>query len=255
LRANVPNSMRGRALHVGGALWRAFADLATVVRTGHPMPSLATGSTGFEEMQRDPARLHAFQLSMAESSRRAAADVIAAYDFGRFAHVMDVGGGYGALLAAILEAFPKLQGTVLDLPYLSAGAGEYLANSGSAKRARFVSGDFFRAVPVGADCYLLKFIIHDWDDERSLQILNNCRIAAGANGVVAIVERIVPDHVIQSNAHCEVIRGDLTMMAYGGTERTEAQYRELLAKAGLRLSAIAHTTGVFSIIEARAERS
>ena len=250
LRSDVPGSLRGRALHVGGQLYRVMSDLPEVVRSGRPVPSAATGAAGFQAMAESPERLHAFQLSMAESSRRIGAAVASAYDFGVFSTVMDIGGGYGALLVALMEAYPQVQGVVFDLPQLASGTSKYLEDADLASRARFVGGDFFSSVPALADCFLLKYIVHDWDDEHAIALLRCCRSATRPGGVLLLVEQIVPEIITDSPADRDVMRADMTMLAYGGTERTAAQYGALLAQAGFSMKRIVPTRTVFSLIEA-----
>jgi hypothetical protein len=251
LRSGVPGSLRGMAMHVGGQIWKSWADLAYVVRTGQPSPSVVSGPEGFDAFAADPAAAAVFNQSMVDGSRRVARPLVASYDFSRFGTVMDVGGGYGAVLSTLLQADPARSGIVFDLPYLAEGTTQFLAREGVGERALFVGGSFFESVPALADCYLLKYIIHDWDDAHALQILTNCRIAAGATGTVLLIEQIVPDRMEPTAAHRLVARGDLTMMVYGGTERTEAEYRAILAAAGLRIAQIVPIPGGgFSVIEA-----
>ncbi len=250
LRAGAPGSMRGRALFTGDMLWKQFGDLPEIVRTGGRAASVASGAEGFAALEADPARLEAFQQAMAESSRTAARQAIAAYDFARFGSVLDLGGGYGGVLAELLKANPGQSGAVCDLGYLQAGAEAYLAAAGVAERGRFIPGDFFTAVPAGFDCCLMKFIIHDWDDEASTRILSTARAAAGPATTLALIEQVVPESLGQSLADQAVIRSDLTMMSVGGKERTAAEYRRLLEATGWRLSAVAPAGPSFSVLEA-----
>jgi predicted O-methyltransferase YrrM len=188
---------------------------------------------------------------MAEQSLEVGREVASLYDFSRFRSVMDVGGGYGAVLRALLEHHAGLRGTVLDLPMLAERARRYLEEAGVGERAAYQGGDFFAAVPSGADAYVLKFIIHDWDDSKAIPILRNCARAAGAGGVILLIEQIVPDPVTDRDQR--VIRGDLTMMTVGGKERTLAEYRELCAAAGLGVARVVAMPSGFSVIETAAE--
>ncbi len=164
---------------------------------------------------------------------------------------MDVGGSYGALLAAVLQARPELSGAVYDLPDLAAAAGTYLAQAQVGDRATFIGGDFFQSVPEGADAYMLKMIIHDWDDEKARSILGQCRKAAGPNGVVLVMEKIAPETVGGDAGDLATIRGDILMLtAAGGMERTESEYHTLLGEAGLAIRRIFPTSSGFSVIEA-----
>lgn len=249
LRADAPGSVRGRALFTGDMLWRQFGDLLHVVRTGERTQAVASGSEGFEALAADPARLEAFQRTMAEGSVRAARDALRFCDFGRFGRVLDVGGGYGGLLSVLLEHHPQMSGAVCDLAYLAKAATAYLQSAGVGHRAEFVPGDFFRSVPAGYDAYLLKFIIHDWDDEHALRILRNCRAAAAPASRAILFEHVVPAALGTSAADQSVIRMDLSMMTMGGKERTAEDYRELLGTAGWELASIT-PTGELSVLEA-----
>jgi hypothetical protein len=249
LRSDVEGSVRGRALFTGDMLWKQFGDLAEQVRTGGRTKAVVSGAEGFAALVQDPPRLHAFQQAMAESSLRAAREALTAYDFGRFATVLDLGGGYGGVLSELLKAHPRQTGAVCDLGYLEEGALGFLAGAGVEARSRFIAGDFFEAVPSGFKLYLMKFIVHDWGDGDAARILRNVRTAAG-QATLALLEQVVPDRLTHSAADQAVIRGDLTMMGMGGKERTAEEYRELLQGAGWRLSGIIPAGSSFSVIEA-----
>jgi SAM-dependent methyltransferase len=245
LRSDAAGSMRGRGLFAANMLWHQFGDLAEVVRTGERAPS---APPDFESM--DPARLAVFQQAMAESSLKAAADAVAVYDFGRFRRLLDVGGGFGGVLAFLLERYPALTGDIYDLDLVASGATAFLEKAGLSTRARFVAGNFFQSVPGGYDCYQLKYILHDWDDAHALTLLKCIRAAAASDARLVVLEQVVPDRLEDRFEHRAVIRGDLTMMTVGGKERTAAEYRTLLAEAGFRLTEIVPTASSFSVIEA-----
>jgi orsellinic acid C2-O-methyltransferase len=248
LRAGAPGSLRGMALHWGDRLWGALSELDQSVRTGKPWR--ISGVEGFEHMASDPGQMAMFHQSMADQTGPMARAMLDAYDFGRFVMVMDVGGGYGALLAALLKAHPGLQGRVVDLADLKDASGAYLESQGVADRGAFVGSSFFDGVPAGADAYVLKSIIHDWDDEHALKILNNCRSAAAPSGRVLLIERIAPERAAQATEDYTVIRGDILMLtANGGQERTLAEYEALFSKAGLKLDRVVATASGFSILE------
>ncbi|HYK25274.1 MAG TPA: methyltransferase [Steroidobacteraceae bacterium] len=250
LRADVPGSLRGRALFTGDLLWRQFGDLNHVVRTGERTRAVVSGPEGFAALAADPARLDAFQQAMAEGSVRAARDALRVFDFGRFTSVLDLGGGYGGVLAVLLASHAGMTGAVCDLAFLEQPATRYLERAGVADRARFVAGDFFQSVPSGYDAYVMKFVIHDWDDEHAARILTNCRAASAPSTRVILLEQVVPDVLGTSTADQAVIRADLTMMTVGGKERTVEEYRTLLAGAGWRLTRIARASAEFSVLEA-----
>ena len=248
LRADSPESLRGRALHTGDMLCKQLGDLYDQVRTGGRTKAFPTGSEGFEALKNDPARLHKFQTNMAEGSRRAAQAAMQVYDFRPFAKVLDLGGGYGGVLTELLRANPHQSGAVCDLAYLERGALDYLSSAGVGKRSDFVQGDFFTSVPGGYDLYLMKFILHDWDDQHVLRILRNVRSAVGGHSQLIVIEQIVPESLTTSVTDQDIIRADLVMMSVGGRERTGAEYRALFADSGWNLSQIVSTRTMFSLI-------
>ncbi len=251
LRGDSADSLRGRALHSGDMLWRQLGDLYDQVRTGNRTKAFPTGSEGFQALKNDPARLHKFQTNMAEGSRRAAQAAIQVFDFSPFARVLDLGGGYGGVLAELLRAHPHQSGAVCDLAYLEPGALQYLASAGVGERSGFVHGDFFASVPDGYDLYLMKYILHDWDDDHVLRILKNVRSAVGNQSRLVAIEQLIPESLTTSVADQDVIRADLVMMSVGGKERTAAEYQALFADSGWNLSRIVPTGTMFSLIEGK----
>ena len=244
---DAPDSLNGMAGHWGGRIWDGFSRLGSSVRTGEA--SIPSGPEHFSVMQQDERKADIFNRAMAEGSLRIGRALAASYDFSGFSRVMDVGGGYGALLIGPLDATPNLMGRVFDMPPLAERALAYLAEQGMAGRVDYQGGSFFETVPPGADCILLKFILHDWNDAQCGTILRNCRTAVGP-GTIIIVEQIVPETVSPANAG--VIRGDLIMLGIGGKERTAANYHALLDEAGLKITRIVPLDASFSAIEARA---
>jgi hypothetical protein len=249
LRADTPGSVRGRALFTGDMLWKQFGDLTDQVKTGGRTQHVVSGAEGFEALRNDPARLHAFQQAMAESSQLAAREAVKAYDFARFAKVLDLGGGYGGVLAELLKTHPEQAGAVFDLPFLRDGAETYLTSAGVSDRARFIGGSFFETVPGGFDLIVMKFIVHDWGDAEAQAILEKAR-ASGEGATLALIEQVVPDLIAATPQHQAVIRADLTMMGMGGQERTAEEYRALLASSGWRMERIVPAGPAFSVIEA-----
>lgn len=242
--------MSGRAAFTSGIMWDLFGQLTTVVRTGRALPA---GREGFNRLAEHPG-LAGMHQAMVESSVRIVADAVCVHDFGRYERVLDVGGGYGGALAALLKRFPHMHGAVLDLPYLEADASAYLGRSGLAGRARFIRGDFFESVPEDFDCYLLKYIVHDWGDADALRILQRCASAAGPRSLVILLERVRPEVLEESPAHQAIMQIDLAMMTTGGKERTEEEYRALLASAGLRMIDVTLTASACSLIRAAPTR-
>jgi hypothetical protein len=202
-------------------------------------------------MAQDPEQMAMFHQSMADQTGPVAAAVIEAYDFSRFGRITDVGGSLGALVAAILKANLGLRGEVYDLPALAAGAGAYLAAAGVADRARFVGGSFFDEVPPGADAYLMKMIIHDWEDAQAAVILRNCAKALGPDGRLLVMEHVAPELASDAPSDFVTIRGDILMLtAAGGRERTLAEFESLFAGASLKLQRVVPTASGFAILEA-----
>ena len=190
--------------------------------------------------------------TMVGSSRDVAIDLCRIYDFSAHRTVVDAGGGYGGLLAAVLQSCTHLTGSVFDLPSVERGALAYLEGQGLAGRADFVPGSFFDGPPPPADCYLLKYIIHDWDDTRARQILASCRDGMGADGVLLLIDRLLPDRFADTPGHRRMARADLTMMGYGGQERSEREMFTLLHSAGLRPVRIVGQAWTLSVVEVRA---
>src|SRR5262249_49952585 len=218
--------------------------------TGEMAPKLLEGvDSPFELMERHPDDAAHFNRSMLELTRGLAALLPAAYDFSAAKRVCDVGGGFGQLLPPLLNAHPQLHGVVFDLPRCADGSRALMAEPGLPSRFVFQPGDFFESVPPGADVYLIKSVIHDWDDARSRAILSRCREAMSDGAVLLVLEWIVPDRV--GPADGGIVGTDLNMLVMvGGQERTESEYRELIASAGLRVTRVIPTPAAMSLIEA-----
>jgi orsellinic acid C2-O-methyltransferase len=252
LRADAEGSLRGDVLFYSGMSKGGFADIPEIVRTGRAGHSVTLGPEGFELMGEHPDRLDAMHRTMVGSSRDVASDLCRIYDFSAHRTVVDAGGGYGGLLAAVLQSHTHLTGSVFDLPSVEQGALAYLEGQGLSGRAGFVPGSFFDGPPPPADCYLLKYIIHDWDDEYARQILISCRNGVGADGVILLIDRLLPDRFADIPDHRRMARADLTMMGYGGQERSEREMFTLLHSAGLRPVRIVGQAWTLSVVEVRA---
>jgi SAM-dependent methyltransferase len=252
LRSDSPDSARSWALLMGGRyVWHGWECLVDCVRTGQPAPKLLGEKETFEAMAADPEGAAIFYQAMVETTRQAAGALIKAYDFSGVRSLVDIGGGYGVLLAAILAAYPGMRGKDFDLPHCQEGATRLFAEGGVDGRAEFVAGSFFESVPAGADAYVLKSVIHDWDDERSLAIFKNCREAMKNGARLLIIEPTVPERVGSSSHDGVIIGSDLNMLVMaGGRERTEAEFRGLLEASGLRIARIVTAPPTaFSVIE------
>jgi hypothetical protein len=250
LRSDVPQSMRGGAIFYGDRRhWGAWGQLADCVRTGDR--TTGAGKLNFLEMAaRDPEGAAIFNDGMTSLTGAVDAAVVSAYDFSRFRKIADVGGGHGALLASILRANPALHGVLFDIPPVIEGARRRVEAAGLADRCDLVGGSFFESIPGGCDAYLLKWIIHDWDDERSAAILARCRQAMGNDAKLLLIERVVPERMDETPTTQGIMLADLNMLVLtGGRERTAAEYRALLDGAGLQIVRIVPTASAMSVIE------
>ena len=251
LRAGVPGSSRAMVmLFSGERIQDGWRDLEYCVRTGNPV----FRKKGLDDPFRDPARTPEdnanFDAAMADFTRLAAVAVAAAYDFAPLRTLVDVGGGNGALLIGILRAHANLRGIVFDQPPAAARARTCIAEAGLADRCTAVGGDFFAEVPAGGDAYVLKHVIHDWDDERATAILGNCRRAMGERGKLLIVEGVYPPRIDDSFAARGAAANDVNMLVNtGGRQRSEAEFRALYAAAGFALTRIVPTLAPVSVIE------
>ncbi len=248
LRTGAPASMRSWAMLVdacGGV--RAFEPILHTVRTGEPGLDAAHGMPWLEFLACHPENAMSFDAAMSERTAAFAPSVAAGYDFSGLRTVIDVGGGQGILLAEILRQHGQLRGVLFELPSVAAGAAAALTAAGVAGRSEIVAGDFFTAVPGGADCYLMANVLHDWDDRRAVRILHSCRQAMAPGGRVLIIERLLPDDPARA---LPTLLSDLNMLVLtGGRERTNAEYAALLADAGLRPGQIQPVAPPYGVIE------
>lgn len=251
LREGATTSLRAWALLAGGVHWERWGELAQSVRTGTSHRLRHGGQDGFDHLQADPAAAALFHRAMIEMTRRVAADVVRSMDFARSRLIVDVGGGSGELLATVLVANPAARGVLFDLPHAIDAADTVFGRSGVANRCERVAGSFFETVPAGGDTYLLKSVLHNWDDERCVELLRRCRHAMPPQARLIVIERIVPERLGTSANDRAVARSDLNMLvALSGRERTAAQFGALLDAAGLALQRITPTPGEFQVLEA-----
>lgn len=245
-----PGSQRGPAVVRGELYFRAAAGLLDCVRHGGTAFDHAYGDRFFTYLDDNPDAATAFQDSMAWRAEREADHVVAAYDFSAVRRVVDVGGGRGVLLAAVLRAVPHLAAVLFDRPGVIDQARPRLSAAGLAGRCEFVAGDFFESVPAGADAYLLSRVIHDWDDDHAIRVLAACRRAVTGGGRLLLVDAVLPRRAREQPA---AIRMDLHMlMLLGARERTGAEFETLLLRAGWQLRQITatNTEDGLSVIEA-----
>ena len=232
LRSDSSESLAGWASYVGTPdYWQAWGALEHSVRTGENAFRHVHGTDPWTRRAQHPEKSAVFDRAMTSLSRQVAASVLAAYDFGRFGTVVDVGGGNGAFLAAILAAYPAVRGVLFDQPHVVAGAAPILAAAGVADRCQVVGGSFFETIPRSGDAYVLKAILHDWEDEQSVTILRACRRAMADGATLAVVER----ELGPANASPDAKFSDLNMLVGpGGRERSPADYAALFEAAGFR---------------------
>jgi SAM-dependent methyltransferase len=234
----------------GSLVWQCWGDLLTTVRTGEPAFPRIFKSGSFEYFADHPDEASVFDEAMSSFTATISGMVATAYNFSGMREVIDVGGGDGRLLMGILRAYPSLRGTVFDLPRLAESARWQIAGAGLADRYRFVGGDFFEAVPEGCDAYVLKHVIHDWDDARAVRILENCRRAMRPQAKLLIVEGVYPPRIDASPESRRAAANDVNMLVCtGGRQRSEAEFRALYGAAGFRLTRISPTEAAWSIIE------
>jgi len=252
LRKDVPSSMRAWTLHWGGESWPVWANLLHSVRTGQSARALITGTPGFAHLDRDPQAAEIFNQAMADLTRLTAIEVARVYDFAQ-KRVVDVGGGYGELLAQILLAHPSARGVLFDMTHAIERARSSLEARGLAHRCELVTGDFFESVPASGDVYVLKSVIHDWPDDRARVILQTCRRAMPAGARLLVVERLMPERLEPGPEAEALARSDLHMLvALGAQERTQTEMRALLVSAGLEPLRTIDTASGFQIVEASA---
>jgi hypothetical protein len=255
LAAKSERSLKAWALLEGDMLRAGWGQMIESIRTGKAAGELAgDGLERFEELARaNEATAALFNEAMVAGTRMQIPALLAACDFSGISTLMDVGGGLGELISAILGKYPSMQGIVFDLPHCEEAAAMNLAASGVADRCKFISGSFFESVPAGADAIIMKYIIHDWNDERCVQILQNCHRSLKPGARLLVVDRIMPNRLETTPDHLSMALADLNMLrGPGGCERTEHEHRELLAKGGFRMLRIV-PVGRVSVIEAAAE--
>ena len=247
LRTNAPRSLRAWAMQIGQQyLWTSWGHLLHSVRTGEPAFPELHGTTAWEYRAAHPEEDAVFNAAMTALSAGVAEAIVQSYDFSGMDVLMDVGGGEGVLLAAILAENPALRGVLFEQPHVLTGANDLLERAGVADRCEVVSGSFFESVPGGADAHLLKSIVHDWDDAATVKILRACRAAVANTGRLLVVEPIIQP----GNKPDPAKFSDLNMLVMlGGQERTADDFERLYAEAGFRLTDIIRTGSPMAIIE------
>jgi hypothetical protein len=250
LRSDVPGSLWGMAAMIGMPFhYSSWTALYETVQTGESAFERVHSTKFFDYLAEHSEDAAVFDAAMTAFSKNETISIVKAYDFSRFGTIVDVGAGRGALLAAILSANPHLQGVLFDTQTVVAYADEELSGAEAeiVDRCKVVSGDFFDSVPEGGDAYLLSGIIHDWDDDHAVKILSTCRAAMADTACLLLAEVVLPEGAAPSRGKFV----DLEMLVItGGRQRTEAEFRALLDRAGFRLVRIVPSSGRVSLVEA-----
>ena len=251
LRRDAEVSLAGMARLVGAPQQREhWSGLTHAIRRGRAVVPDLRGKPFFDYLADEPELAHIFNNAMTSTSDLSIAPLVAAYDFGGYATIVDVGGGHGRLLAAILRAAPQARGVLFDQPQVVDGAAAELREHGVEDRVRVVAGSFFTDdIPAGGDAYVLKNIIHDWPDDEAVRILANVRKAAAPGSHVLLLEQVIPDH--DRDIPAKWIDLEMLVMV-DGRERTESEYGRLLQQAGFQLTRVVETASPFGVVEARA---
>jgi ubiquinone/menaquinone biosynthesis C-methylase UbiE len=246
LRTDHPMSMRALSRYGSSWMqWQRFGALRRVVETGGSVDRELFGMSGHEYRNQHPEERAIFDEAMVSLVRQVVDAVVRAYDFSPFQTLVDVGGGYGALLSALLHSTPRLRGVLFDRPEVAEGAKRHLAAAGVLDRCEVVGGDMFAEIPRGGDAYVFSRVIHDWDDERATVALRNCRRVIDPRGTLLLIEEVIPP----GDAPGFGKLSDLNMLvSSGGQERTEAEYRALYTAAGFEFTQVIPTTSRMSII-------
>jgi O-methyltransferase domain/Dimerisation domain len=247
LRTGITGSLKATIITIGEIHYQAYGDLLHSVETGSPSFNKVFGASLFEYLQRNTEACDAFNQGMSDLSSMLAYAVLLAYDFDGISSIVDVGGGEGKLLETILDFYPGVEGIVFDSSRTIERTKQRICSDRSPRQCSYVAGDFFEAVPEGADAYLLCGVVHDWNDEHAIRILRNCRRAMKASGRVLLLEMLLPE---TADKHFGKLL-DLNMLVMtGGRERTRAEFSVLLDAAGYKVTRIIDTMAPQSLIEA-----
>jgi hypothetical protein len=249
LRSDHPGSTRDMTIWLGEEPhWRVYGEMLYSVKTGKPAWDKVLREPVFPYLFETNKQLgEIFNRAMTSFSHQSIHGVLAAYNFSNVKTVADIAGGYGHLLAAVLQKYPQANGVLFDLPQVLAGAPRMLDLHGVKDRVELVEGDFFTGVPVTADVYILKHIIHDWYEDKCQQILRNIRDVMPEDGKILIVEAVIPEG---NGPHMGKIIDLEMLVSPGGVERTADEFKRLLEDSGLKLNRIIETPSPMSIVEA-----
>ena len=246
LRSNQPGSLKSLAVLYGEEFYEIWEDLLHTIKTGEPAFHHRFGGNIFTYFAKHPNQATIFNQAMRGISQEQIKAVLDVYDFSKLKLIVDVGGGMGHFLEAILEKSPKTNGILFDMPHV---VREAQKKSGlDKKRCRFVAGDFFKEAPSGGDAYLLKYILHDWDDEHAGLILKNCRKAMSPKAKLIVIEQLLPP---ANKPHYSKLTDIHMMVLSGGIERSKRDFAKLFGSAGFEIKRIVPTSYLLNIIEAQ----
>ena len=250
LKSDVPSSLRDQVIH-SCSDWnlRAWQGILYSIKTGQSGFQKIQGKSAFQFFRDNPESAEIFNSAMTGITGHQNAAIISAYDFSTVSMLVDIGGGDGGLLARIFDEYPATRGIIFDLPHVVESAKRFLENRELANRCQFVGGDFFDIAPQGGDIYILKHIMHNWDDSRAINILRNIHRAMTSDAKLLIIDAIIDP----SNESSRVRLQDITMlvMTEGGRERTETEFVELLSASNFTLQRIISATPDLKLIEAK----
>ena len=254
LRTDVPGSMRAMVmLFAGERIQDGWKELEYCVTTGAPwFRKHSPDATAFTAFAADPEAAKIFDQAMATFAPQTSAAIAASYDFSRFGRIVDIGGGTGALMIGILRANPNLRGVVFDQPNTAERARAAISEAGLNSRCEAVGGDFFKEVPAGCDAYLIKHVIHDWNDDDAIKILRNCHRAMKSDATLILAEGVYPAKITSSELCRGATATDVNMLvSTGGRQRSEAEFRALFKASGFNLTQIVPTPARLSLVEGR----
>ena len=247
IQSGAPGSLRNLAItELGQEHYPAWEDLLFSLETGEIAFDHVFGMPNWQYWAGHPEHAQIFNQAMSEVTAIMEPAVLDAYDFSGFSKIVDIGGGRGTLIASILRENPKARGVVLDLPHVIELGRHHVQDHALSHRCDLVAGDFFEHVPEGGDAYILKWVLHDWNDERSISLLKNCRRAMLPAAKLCVIEAVIPS----GNEPFLHKFMDLNMLVMtGGRERTESEYRTLFEAAGFHLNRIASTSLEIAVLE------
>ncbi len=247
LQSDIPGSMRGIVLMGGGEYYQAWGNFFYSIQTGKSAFEDLYEMPLFEYYAQNPESGKMYDLAQKSGSAAARAEILKRYDFSGISKLVDVGGGNGSLISLILKDNPTMQGVLFEQPSVIAQAKDLIEAEGASIRCELVAGDFFESVPSGGDAYILRYILHNWDDEQAISILKNCHRAMVENGKILVIEQVIPP----GNEPFIGKLLDLHMLVLfpGGCERTENEYRALFEASGFQLTKLVTTKANVSVIE------